>query len=182
MTWKNSCGSVGFHVDQTTVFRGVQRYAPELDQWCRPSLRATNDSYRLDETYIKMKKEWHYLCRAVDSTGATLDFILSASRDADAAERFLRKVLGAGHTTLPCMITVDQNAAYPPAFEALQCDSTLSGSCLLRQCKYSNNVGEQDHRSVKRRMNPGLGFGAFQTAQRTIQGYEATHMLRKGQI
>jgi transposase, IS6 family len=112
----------GVSLDHTTVFRWVQRYAPELDKRCRPSLRATNDSYRVDETYIKIKKQWYYLYRAVDSTGATLDFMLSATRDAGAAEQFFRKVLDAGHTTLPRVITVDQNAAYPPAFEALQRD------------------------------------------------------------
>jgi transposase, IS6 family len=129
-----------------------------------------------------MKKQWHYLYRAVDSTGATLDFMLSATRDAAAVEQFFRKVLDAGHTTLPRVITVDQHAAYPPAFEALQRDSTLPETCLLRPCKYLNNVVEQDHRFVKRRVNPGLGFGAFHTAERTIQGYEVMHMLCKGQL
>jgi transposase, IS6 family len=172
----------GVNVDHTTVFRWVQRYAPELDKRCRPSLRATNDSYRVDETYIKIQKQWHYLYRAVDSQGQTLDFMLSTTRDAEAAERFFRKVLGAAHTTLPRVITVDQNAAYPPAFDALLSDGTLREACTLRQCKYLNNVVEQDHRFIKRRVNPGLGFGTFSTAQQTIQGYEAMHMLRKGQI
>jgi len=172
----------GVRVDHTTVFRWVQRYAPELDKRCRPSLRATNDSYRVDETYIKIKKRWYYLYRAVDSTGATLDFMLSPTRDAEAAERFFRQVLQASHMLTPRVITVDKNAAYPPAFEALQQESMLPESCVLRQCKYLNNVVEQDHRFVKRRVNPGLGFGAFHTAQRTIQGYEAMHMLRKGQV
>jgi IS6 family transposase len=172
----------GVRVDHTTVFRWVQRYAPELEKRCRPLLKATNDSYRVDETYIKIKKRWYYLYRAVDSTGATLDFMLSATRDADAAERFFRKVFQASHTRTPRVITVDQNAAYPPAFEALQQEGMLPAPCVLRQCKYLNNVVEQDHRFVKRRVNPGLGFGAFDTAQRTIQGYEVMHMLRKGQI
>ena len=172
----------GVRVDHTTVFRWVQRSAPALDKRCRPSRRATNDSYRVDETYIKSKKQWHYLYRAVDATGATLDFMLSVSRDADAAEQFFRKVLGASHTTVPSVITVDKNAAYPVAFEVLQQERRLPETCLLRQCKYLNNVVEQDHRFVKCRVNPGLGFGAFHTAQRTIQGYEAMHMLRKGQI
>jgi transposase, IS6 family len=122
---------------------------------------------------------WFYLYRTVDSTGDTLDFMLSASRDAAAAEQFFRKVLDASHTTLPRVITVDQNAAYPPAFDALQQDGTLLETYLLRPCKYLNNVVEQDHRFVKRRVNSGLGFGAFATAQRTIQGYEAMHRLRK---
>jgi transposase, IS6 family len=172
----------GLSVDHTTVFRWVQRYAPELDRRCRPSLRATNDSYRVDETYIKIKKQWYYLYRAVDSTGATLDFMLSATRDANAAECFFRQVLQASHTRTPRVITVDKNAAYPLAFGALQHDGTLPETCLLRQCKYLNNIIEQDHRFVKRRVNPGLGFGAFATAQRTIQGYEALHRLRKGQF
>jgi transposase-like protein len=172
----------GICVDHTTVFRWVQRYAPELDQRCRPRLKATNDSYRVNETYIQIKKPWYDLSRAVDSTGATLDFMLSATRDANAAERFFRKVLQASHTLTPRVITVDQNAAYPPAFEALQQEGMLPVPCVHRQCKYLNNVVEQDHRFVKRRVNPGLRFGAFDTAQRTIQGYEAVHMLRKGQI
>jgi transposase, IS6 family len=141
----------GVSVDHTTIFRWVQRYAPELDQRCRPHLNMTNDSYRVDETHIRIKKHWYYLYRAVDSTGATLDFMLSATRDADAAERFFRQVLQASHTINPRVITVDQNAAYPPAFEALQQESLLPETCLLRQCKYLNNIIEQDHRFVKRR-------------------------------
>jgi transposase, IS6 family len=107
---------------------------------------------------------------------------LSATRDAGAAERFFRKVLDAGHTTRPRVITVDKHAAYPLAFDALQHDGTLPESCQLRQCKHLNNVVDQDHRFMKRRVNLGLGFGAYATAQRTIQGYEALHMLRKGQL
>jgi IS6 family transposase len=132
----------GVRVDHTTVFRWVQRYAPELDRRCRPWLRATNDSYRIDETYIKIKKRWYYLYRAVDSTGATLDFMLSATRDADAAECFFRTVLQASHTRTPRVITVDKHAAYPLAFDALQHDGTLPASCQLRPCKYLNNVVE----------------------------------------
>jgi transposase, IS6 family len=171
----------GVSVDPTTICRWGQRYAPDLDKRCRPHLTMTNASYRVDETYIKSKKPWYYLYRAVDSTGATLDFMLSATRDADAAERFFRQVLQASHTRTPRVITVDQHAAYPPAFDALQQDGPLPETCLLRPCKYLNNVLAQDHRFVKRRVKPGLGFGAFDTAQRPIQGYEAMHRLRKGQ-
>ena len=106
----------GLRVDHTTIFRWVQRYAPELDKRCRPHLKATNDSFRVDETYIKTKKQGHYLYRAVDSAGNTLDFMLSTTRDAKAAERFFRKALRAQHTATPRVITVDKNAAYPPAF------------------------------------------------------------------
>jgi transposase, IS6 family len=169
-------------VDHTTVFRWVQRDAPELDRRCRPSLHAPNDSYRVDETYIKINKPWHDLYRAVDSTGATLGFMLSAIRHADAAERFFHQVLQASHTRTLRVITVDKNAAYPLAFKVLQHDGTLPETCRLRQCKYLQNVVEQDHWLMKRRVNPGLGFGAFAMAQRTIQGYEAMHRLHTGQL
>jgi IS6 family transposase len=108
--------------------------------------------------------------------------MLSPTRDAEAAERFFRQVLQTSHVLTPRVITVDKNAAYPPVFEALQQERLLPESCQLRQCKYLNNVVEQDHRFIKRRANPGLGFGAFVTAQRTIQGYEAIHMLHKGRL
>lgn len=99
----------GVTVDHTTIFRWVQRYAPELEKRCRPQLKATNDSYRVDETYIKINKQWHYLYRAVDSTGATRDCMLSATRDADAAAQLFRRILEASHTTLPRVITLDKN-------------------------------------------------------------------------
>ncbi len=172
----------GIFVDHTTVFRWVQRDAPELDRRCRPQLNATNDSSRVDETYIRIRKPWYYLYRAVDSTGATLDFMLIPTRDAEAAGRFFRQVLHASHALTPRVITVDKNAAYPLAFESLQQEKMLPETCQRRQCKYLNNIAEQDHWCVKRRVNPGLGCGAFATAQRTIQGYEAMHRLRKGQI
>ena len=117
---KSYCGNAGVAVDHTTVFRWVQRYAPEIDKRCHPSLTGTNDSYRVDETYIKIKKRWYYLYRAVDSTGQTIDFLLTATRDTTAAERFFRKAFRAKHTTPPRVITVDKNAAYPPAFTTLQ--------------------------------------------------------------
>jgi IS6 family transposase len=136
----------GLSVDHTTIFRWVQRYAPELEKRCRPSLQSTNDSYRVNETYIKVKGEWKYLYRAVDSEGHTIDFLLCAKRDARAAERFFRKALKAGHTSQPRVINVDQNAAYPPTFEALQQEGTLPAACTLRPVAYLNNIIEQDHR------------------------------------
>ena len=126
----------GVAVDHTTGFRGVQRYAPELDKRCRPLLKATNDSYRVDETYIKVKKRWYSLYRAVDSEGHTLDFMLRATRDAKAAERFFRKALRASPTIPPRVSTVDKHAAYPLALDTLQHDGTLPETCLLRACTY----------------------------------------------
>ena len=170
----------GRKVDHTTIYRWVQTYAPELDRRCRPHLRSANDSWRVDETYIKVKGQWKYRYRAVDSAGNTLDFMLSAKRDTKAAKRFFRKVLGVSHTIDPRVITVDKNAAYPPAIEALKTEERLPETTETRQ--YINNTVEQDHRFIKRRVNPGLGFGSFNTARRTIRGYESMSMIRKGQI
>ena len=172
----------GIEVDHTTIYRWVQAYSPELDKRCRPSLKATNDSWRVDETYIQVKGRWKYLYRAVDSNGNTLDFLLSAKRDAKAAKRFLRKVLKASHTVEPRVITVDKNPSYPAAIADLKEEEDLAETTELRQSKYLNNVVEQDHRSIKRRVKAGLGFASFNTARRTIRGYEVMNMLRKGQV
>jgi hypothetical protein len=112
----------------------------------------------------------------------SFDSMLSPTYDADAAERFFRKVLQASHVLTPRVITVDKNVAYPPAFEALQQEGMLPKTYLIRPCKYLNNVIEQDHRCVKRRVNPGLGVCGVCHGAATIQGYKAIHMLRKGQI
>ena len=118
----------------------------------------------------------------VDSTGQTFDFTLSAKRDARAAKRFFRKMLKAPKHQSPRVINVDQNSSYPPAVEELKEEGVLSITALLRRCKYLNNIVEQDHRFIKRRVNPGLGFFSFNTARRTIGGYEVMNMIRKGQI
>ncbi len=118
----------------------------------------------------------------MDSEGNTLDFLLSAKRDAKAAKRFLRKAVNASHTTAPRVINVDKNAAYPKAFAELKEEGLLADTEPLRQNKYLNNIVEQDHRFIKRLTNPGLGFGSFHTAWRTLRGYEVMNMIRKGQL
>jgi IS6 family transposase len=145
-------------------------------------LRPTNNSYRVDETYVKIKGQWKYLYRAVDSTGQTIDFLLSAKRDAKAAKRFFRKMLKTPSHSSPRVINIDKNPAYPPAVEELKEEGALPIASQLRQCKYLNNIIEQDHRFIKRRVNPGLGFFSFNTARRTISGYETMNIIRKGQI
>ena len=225
----------GLHVDHTTIYRWVQRYAPELEKRCRRHLKATNDSWRVDETYIKVRKTWMYLYRAVDSQGNTLEFLLSPTRDAEAAKGFFVKALhsmagsaprarpvqeqveestaladpntptsapreitgetnaasAVGEPTAPAdphptkfaprVINVDKNAAYPKAIAQLKAAGLLPESVELRQVKYLNNLIEQDHRFIKRLVKPGLGFFSVETAGRTLQGYEAMHMIRKGQ-
>jgi IS6 family transposase len=138
----------GVIVDHTSIYRWVQRYAPDLEKRCRLHLKPTNDSYRVDETYVKVKGRWKYLYRALDSAGNTIDFLLCAKRDAKAAKRFFRKALHAPHASSPPrVINVDQHAAYPSAFVDLQEEGVLSETCQLRPCKYLNNILEQDHAS-----------------------------------
>ena len=160
----------------------MQAYGPELDKRCRPYLRSTNGSWRVDETYIKVKGRDRYLYRAVDSTGQTIDFLLTDRRDAEAAKRFFRKALQTVGNTTPRVINVDKNAAYPAAIGALKREGRLAEGCQLRQCKYLNNVVEQDHRNVKRRTWLATGYKSFRTAWRTLRGIEAMAMVRKGRV
>src|SRR3954453_4551751 len=172
----------GVAVDPSCIWRWVQVYAPELNKRCRPHLKPTNKSYRIDETYIKVKGEDKYLYRALDSTGQTIDFLLTAKRDAAAAKRFLRKAVEASGNPMPRVINVDKNPAYPAALEALKADGTVPGRVVLRVCKYLNNVIEQDHRTVKKRVWLAKGYGSFRSAWRTLQGIEAVNMIRKGRV
>ncbi len=132
----------GVSVDHTTVYRWVQTYAPEIEKRIRPHLRPSNGSWRVDETYVKVKGRWTYLYRAVDSRGETIDFLLSAKRDAEAAKRFFRKALGQPHTGNPRTLTVDKNAAYPAAVTAMKREGELWRFSRLRQVKYLNNIVE----------------------------------------
>ena len=131
---------------------------------------------------LKSKERTSTCTLAVDSQGNTLDFLLTAKRNAQAAKRFFRKVLNAVHTQEPHVINVDKNAAYPKAINELKEKEELSLQVELRQRKYLNNIVEQDHRGIKRLVKPGMGFGSFNTARRTLKGYEIMNMLHKGQI
>jgi transposase, IS6 family len=172
----------GLPADHTTIWRWVQRYAPELNQRCRRELKPTNGSWRVDETYVRVQGKWAYLYRAVDSTGATIDFLLAAGRDTAAAKRFFQKALHAPGHPRPRVINVDGNPAYPKVVAELKRERRLGRRCRCRTCPYLNNIVEQDHRAIKRRINASQGFRSFQGARRTIEGYEVVHMIRKGQV
>src|SRR5438132_6670385 len=119
----------GLHVDHTTIYRWVQRYAPELEKRCRPHLKACNDSWRVDETYIKIKKVWMYLYRAVDSEGNTLEFLLSPTRDAEAAKRFFLKALPSTAASVPQVHPVEDQVEEPtaPANPAMSAPGVIHG-------------------------------------------------------
>ena len=170
----------GLKIDHTTIYRWVQKYSKELEKKIRPHLRSLGDSWRIDETYIKVKGEWKYLYRAVDRDGNTIDFMLSATRNQTAAYRFFRKILK--NQDSPRVINTDRNAAYPKAFERLKVENVISQSTDLRTIKYLNNILEQDHRFIKKIIKPMLGFKSFYTAKRTIIGIEIINAVRKGQV
>ena len=139
-------------VDHSTVFRWVRRYAPEINKRIRQHLKMSGTSYRVDETYIKVGKTCEYLCRAVDKEGQTIEFMVSAKRDVSAAKRFFMKLMGAEHRRLPFSISVDKNAAYPEAFSASQEERVVPKDRKLGRVKYLNNVIEQDHRFIKKKV------------------------------
>jgi transposase, IS6 family len=130
----------GVEVDHTTIFRWIQAYATELEKRTRPHLRMSNGSWRVDETYIRVKGRWTYLYRAVDSRGQTIDFLLSARRDTAAAKRFFRKAIAQRHIVNPRTLTVDKNPAYPRAVADMKSDGQLWRRTRLRQCKYLTDV------------------------------------------
>jgi transposase-like protein len=172
----------GVNVDHTTIYRWIQAYAAELEKRFQPHLRLSNGSWRVDETYIKVKGRWTSLYRAADKCGQTIDFLLSVKRDTSAAKRFFRKALAQPYTVNQRTITVDKNPSYPKAVAEMRHDGELWRRSKLRQVKYLNNIVEQHHRRIKRLTGPGLGFGGFWTARRTLAGFEAMAMIRKGQV
>jgi transposase-like protein len=172
----------GVKVDHTTIMRWVHQYSPEIEKKIRRHLRPTNDSWRVDETYIKVKGKWIYFYRAVDSNGDTIDFMLSSKRNRTAAKRFLKKALSSNRNQILILITVDKNPAYPSAIDKLKNDKILPKNIGIRQIKYLNNILEQDHRSIKRIFNPMLGFQSFRSANKTLKGIEAMNMIKKRQV
>ncbi len=131
---------------------------------------------------IRVQGRWCYLYRAIDSTGATVDFLLSAMRDAEAAKRLFRKALSRPSHPQPRVINTDLAPTYGSAIPDIKKEGTLRRRCRHRPVQYLNNILEQDHRAIKRRVNAKQGFREFQAAWGTIQGYKVMHMIRKGQV
>jgi transposase-like protein len=169
-------------VDHVTIWRWVLRYAPILNQRMRREVRHPHRSSRVDETYVRFAGRWSYLYRAVDSMGETIDFVLSPNRDLIAAKLFLRLALSGANGVQPRVINVDGHPAYARAIAELKESGDLSRRCRCRPSPYLNNIIEQDHRFIKKRITASLGFRSVDGAWRTIEGYEAMHMIRKGQI
>lgn len=169
----------GVEVDHSNIYRWVQKFTPPLEATFRNGKkRPVGSSWRMDETYIKVKGEWKYLYRAVDKAGQTIDFLLTAHRDKKAALRFFKKATR--QHGLPEKVTIDKSGANTAAIEALK--EETGHAIEIRQNKYLNNLVEQDHRAVKRIVRPMLGFQSFRSARVTLQGIELMHMIKKGQM
>jgi transposase, IS6 family len=175
-------GERGLAIDHSTIGRWVLRYAPVLNDRIRSEMRRPNRSWRVDETYIRVAGQWTYLYRAIDSAGNTIDFLLSPRRDVIAAKAFLQLALGqAGHVQ-PRVTNVDGHPAYPVAVVDLKRSGELGRCCRCRREPYMNNIVEQDHRFVKKRVAASQWFRSVDGALNTIAGYEAMNIIRKGQI
>jgi transposase-like protein len=169
----------GVEVDHAAINRWVSKYSPLLEEAFHRRKRPVWVSWRLDETYIKVKDAWKYLYRAVDKYGKTIDFLLTEQRDEQAAKKFLIKAIRR-HGGVPETITIDGSAANEAAIKSY--NEEHGTAIVIRKTKYLNNIIEQDHRAVKRMTRPMLGFKAFDAAQAILTGIELIHMLRKGQL
>lgn len=169
----------GVIVDHSTLHRWVIRLVPLLDKAFRRHKRNVGRRWRMDETYIKIRGQWKYLYRAVDTVGQTIDFLLTAKRDADAALRFFRNAIR--HHGEPEVVTLDKSGANTAALTTLNAGKSKEKSITVRQNKYLNNLIEQDHRNIKRRIRLMLGFKSFRRAQTLLAGIELIQMIRKGQ-
>ena len=170
----------GVSVHPSTIFRWVQRYAPEIEKRVRPYQGHRSGSWRVDETYVRVGGRWRYLFRAVDKHGRLIASMLAGRRDTGAAYRFLRKALRAMSDYPPSSITTDKLASYPKAIRRLQNEGLLSKDVEHRTSKYLNNIIEADHGALKRVIRPTRGFQTMKTASATLKGFEIMRMIRRG--
>jgi transposase-like protein len=168
----------GVEVDHSTINRWVIKYSPLLEEAFYRRKRPVWVSWRMDETYMKVKGQWRALSRAVDKQGQTIDFLLTEHRDEEAALRLLTKAIR--RHGVPEKITIDGSAANEAAIKSY--NEEHGTAIVIRKTKYLNNIVEQDHRAVKRITRPMLGFKAFDAAQSTLTGIELMHMIKKKQM
>ena len=170
----------GVQVDHSTVQRWVFKFSPEIEKNMHKRKRQVCSSWRMDETYIKVRGKDRYLYRAVDKFGNTVDFLLTKRRMRGSAQLFLRKAIG--NNGKPRVVNIDKSGANKSGIRIINRDLLTVRKIKIRQCKYLNNIVEQDHRNIKRRISIDTGFKEFESAQRTLAGIEVVNIIRKGQI
>ena len=167
----------GVEVDQSTIHRWVVKFSPDLEKSVRKNKSSVGSSWRMDETYIKVKGQWKYLYRAVDKEGQTVDYLLTAKRDKKAAKRFFKKAIKSN--VIPEKINIDKSGSNAAAIK--EYNKEEGTNIEIRQNKYLNNLVEQDHRSIKQLCRATLGFKSFRTAKITLSGFECMKILNKKQ-
>lgn len=168
----------GVKVDHATIQRWVFKFTPLVEQQFRKRKKLVGKRWRLDETYIKVKGEWRYLYRSVDKEGDTVDFLLTKRRHRISAQKFLIKAIE--NNVNPELINIDKSGSNKAAIKLY--NRRNYSNIKIRQCKYLNNIVEQDHRMIKWRIMLGLGFKEFESAKRTISGIEVVRMIKKNQL
>ena len=170
----------GAKIDHATLQRWLIRFSPLIDQEVRKRKKPVGNSWRMDETYIKVNGKWVYLYRAVDSCGDTIEFLLRKRRDAAAAKAFFRKAFKSND--IPKKVVIDKSGSNSSALTDFNKNLPKEQKIKILQNKYLNNIVEQDHRFIKKRTKPMLGFKSFRSAKITIAGIENIRMIQKGQI
>lgn len=171
----------GIKVDHATLQRWVFKFSPMIEKNAHRRKFKVGDSWRMDETYVRVAGKDRYLYRAVDKSGATVDFLLTKRRMKGSAQKFLNKVLS--NNPKPRVINIDKSGANTAGIQTINRRSIWSSPKIrIRRVKYLNNIVEQDHRAIKRRISITTGFKEFESAQRTLAAIETTHMIRKNQI
>jgi len=170
----------GVEVDHSTIQRWVFKFSPEVEKNMNKRKRQVGSSWRMDETYIKVGGKDRYLYRAVDKFGNTVDFLLTKRRMKGSAQKFLNKAIG--NNSKPRVINIDKSGANKSGIRSINRELMTVKKIKIRQCKYLNNIVEQDHRNIKRRISIDTGFKEFDSVQRTLVGIEVVNIIRKGQI
>ncbi|MFD2890861.1 IS6 family transposase [Flavobacterium chuncheonense] len=168
----------GVQVDHATIQRWVYKFTPFIVSQMNKRKFRIGVSWRMDETYIKIKGQWCYLYRVVDKFGNTVDFLLTKRRQRMSAQSFLMKAINGNDR--PKVINIDKSGSNTAAIKVY--NKRFSSNIKIRQCKYLNNIVEQDHRFINWRIQNGLGFKNFESAKRTLSGIEIVHMIRKNQM
>ena len=168
----------GVKVDHATIQRWVFKFTPLLEKEFNKRKKVVGKRWRMDETYIKVKGQWRYLYRAVDKQGHTIDFLLTKRRQRVSAQSFLIKAIS--NNGKPELINIDKSGANKHAIRVY--NKRSFSKIKIRQCKYLNNIVEQDHRFIKKRISNGMGFKEFESAKSTLAGIEIVHMIKKGQL
>jgi putative transposase len=170
----------GVNVGHSTIQRWVFKFAPMIEKNMHKRKFQVGDSWRMDETYIKVGGKDMFLYRAVDKDGNTVDFLLTKRRQKMSAQKFFNKAIG--NNGRPRVVNIDKSGTNKMAIWTINKRAVSVKKIKIRQCKYLNNIVEQDHRNIKRRIRITTGFKEFESAQRTLGGIEVVSVIRKNQI